>query len=67
MRLFFRKGRKNLFDKYGCEIIVISEIGNEKLDSQEIFEEIIGLLHCYSMKFYSSRKKQRIKEVLEEK
>lgn len=57
---------KHLFDKYGCEIVVMSEIGNEKLDSQEIFEEIISLLHCYSMKFYSSRKKQRIKEVLEE-
>ena len=57
---------KHLFDKYGCEIIVVSEVGSEKLDNQEIFEEIISLLHCYSMKFYSSRKKQRIKEVLQE-
>ena len=55
-----------LFRKYGCEIIVISEVGSEKLDSQEIFEEIISLLHCYSMKFYSSRKAKKIKEVLEE-
>ena len=47
---------KHLFNKYGCEIIVISEIGSEKLDNQEIFEEIISLLHCYSMKFYSSKK-----------
>ena len=55
-----------LFQKYGCEIIVISEIGSEKLDSQELFEEIISLLHCYSMKLYSSRKAKKIREVLEE-
>ena len=56
-----------LFKKYGCEIIVISEIGSEKLDSQEIFEEIISLLHCYSMKLYSSIKQKQIKEILESK
>lgn len=55
-----------LFQKYGCEIIVISEVGSEKLDSQEIFEEIISLLHCYSMKLYSRRKVKRIKEIIEE-
>jgi predicted site-specific integrase-resolvase len=55
-----------LFRKYGCEIIVISEVGSEKLDSQEIFEEIISLLHCYSMKLYSSRKAKKIREILEE-
>lgn len=55
-----------LFRKYGCEIIVISEAGSKKLDSQEIFEEIISLLHCYSMKLYSNRKAKKIKEVLEE-
>ena len=55
-----------LFRKYGCEIIVISEIGSEKLDSEEIFEEMISLLHCYSMKLYSKRKAKKIKEILEE-
>ena len=56
----------HLFNKYGCEIIVMSEIGSEKLDSEEIFEEIIGLLHCYSMKLYSNRKAKKIKEILAE-
>lgn len=56
-----------LFKKYGCEIIVMSEVGSEKLDSEEIFEEIISLLHCYSMKFYSSRKQKQIKKILEDK
>ena len=51
----------HLFNKYNTEIIVMSEVGNEKLDSEEIFEEIINLLHCYSI---SKRKKQKIKEVL---
>lgn len=56
-----------LFKKYGCEIIVISEVGSEKLDSEEIFEEIISLLHCYSMKLYSKRKSQKIVNILMEK
>lgn len=56
-----------LFKKFGCEIIVISEVGSEKLDSQEIFEEIISLLHCYSMKLYSSHKQKKLREFLEDK
>ena len=55
-----------LFKKYGCEIVVISEVGSEKLDSEELFEEIMSLLHCYSMKLYSKRKAKKIKEILEE-
>lgn len=53
----------HLFQKYHCEIVVMSEAGSEKLDSQEIFEEMISLLHCYSMKL-CKRKVQKIKEVL---
>ena len=44
----------------------MSDVGSEKLDRQEIFEEIISLLHCYSMKLYSSRKAKKIKEIIEE-
>lgn len=57
----------HLFKKYNCEIVVMSEVGSEKLDSEEIFEEINSLLHCYSMKLYSKRKGQKIKKILEEK
>lgn len=56
----------HLFRKYHCDIIVMSEIGSVKLDSEEVFEEIISLLHCYSVKLYSKRKAERIKEVLED-
>ena len=55
-----------LFDKFGTKIITVSEVGNEKLDSQEIFEEIVSLLHCYSMKLYSSRKKKVINDLISE-
>ena len=47
---------KHLFEKFGTEIVVISEIGSTKLDSEEIFEDIRAMLHCYSMKTYSKRK-----------
>lgn len=58
---------KHLFAKFGTEIIVVSSIGSEKLDAQEIFEEIVSLLHCYSMKLYSGhRKKKLIKALTEE-
>lgn len=54
-----------LFQKYNCEIIVMSEIGSRKLDSQEFFEEIVGLLNCYSMKLYSNRRSlNKIKEAI---
>ena len=56
----------HLFRQFHCEIVVMSEVGSAKLDSQEIFEEIISLLHCYSMELYSKRKEKRIREVLME-
>lgn len=58
---------KTLFSKYGTEIIIIDETLNEKTDSEEIFEEIISLLHCFSMKLYSKRRVKKIKDVLLEK
>lgn len=55
-----------LFQQFGTEIMVISEIGNPKLDSQEVMEEIISLMHCFAMKMYSKRKKKVIKELIQE-
>ncbi|WP_432647267.1 IS607 family transposase [Mitsuokella sp.] len=56
-----------LFQKYNCDIVVMNEVGSEELDSQEVFGEIVSLLHCYSMKLYSSRGRlNKIKEVLED-
>ena len=58
---------KHLFWKFGTEIVVIAESANEKLDSEEIFSEIVSLLHCFSMKLYSNRRLKKIKEALSEK
>ena len=44
----------------------MSEVGSVKLDSEEISEEIISMLHCYSMKLYSKKKIQKVKSILEE-
>ena len=54
-----------LFRQFGTEIIVVNETTNEKLASEEIFEEIITLIHCFSMKHYSKRKIAKLKEVIE--
>jgi len=55
---------ENLFRRYGTEIVVINDYTSEKNDTEEIIEEIITLLHSYSMKFYSNRRK--IRKVLED-
>ena len=55
-----------LFKKYDCGIVVMSEVGSQKLDREEILEEIISLLHCYSMKLDSKQRVQKIKEALED-
>lgn len=58
---------KHLFAKFGTEIIVVSALGSEKLDDQEISEEIESLLRCYSANLYSGRRKKKlIKELVED-
>ena len=54
-----------LFRKFRTEIVVISEIGDPKLNSDEVFEEIVSMLHCYSMKMYSKRKNNSIEVGIE--
>ena len=56
---------KKLFVQFGTERVIISEIGNEKLDAEDIFEEIVSLLHCYSMKLYSRRRNNTLEIALE--
>ncbi|MGC8617499.1 MAG: IS607 family transposase, partial [Thermoplasmata archaeon] len=51
---------KYLFARFRTGIVVISEVGNAKLDSEEIFEEIVSMLHCYSMKTYPRRRNHSI-------
>ncbi len=56
----------SLFQWFGTKIVVVSEIGNPKLDSEVVFEEIVSLLHCYSMKLYSWRKRPLIQQLVKD-
>lgn len=56
----------HLFKAFGTKIVVISEVGNPKLDSEEVFEEIVSLLHCFAMKLYSKRKRPLIQQIIQE-
>lgn len=57
---------KELFEKFNCEIIVINDIDNDKIIEKEIFNEIISLIHCFSMKVYSNRRKDKLKLIEQE-
>ena len=50
---------KYLFQKFGTEIVVISEVGSVD-NSEEIFGEIASMLHRYSTKMYSKRRNHSI-------
>lgn len=47
---------KDLFSAFGCDIEVMYGFSDKSTDEKEIFEEIISLLHCYSMRMYGKRK-----------
>jgi len=57
---------KHLFLKFETEIVVVNGHANDKLDGEEIMNEIITLIHCFSMKHYSKRRVKRAIEVLNE-
>lgn len=57
---------RDIFKKYNTEIIILNEIDNPKEIEKEIFEEIISLLHCFSMKMYSSRRKNKLELIKKE-
>lgn len=55
-----------MFEKFNCEIIVINDIDNVQIIEKEIFNEIISLIHCFSMKVYSNRRKDKLKLIEQE-
>lgn len=52
--------------EYNCKIVVINA-NNEQGENEEkeIFEEIVSMLHCFSMRMYSRRRKKKL-ELMEE-
>lgn len=57
---------KEVFAQFNCSIIVMNE-DKEQTESEEkeIFEDIISLIHCFAMKMYSKRRKNKLKLIKE--
>lgn len=48
---------KLLFEKYGTNIIIISDDETNKTYEQELTDDLLSIIHYYSMKSYSYRRK----------
>ncbi|GAA7121748.1 hypothetical protein [Helicobacter pylori] len=46
---------EKLFSDYGTEIIIINQCESRSLE-QELFEDIMQVIHSFSMKMYSKRR-----------
>lgn len=58
---------KQLFKQFHCELIVANEDENKNDNSDnEIFSDIISLLHCFAMKMYSNKRKKKINLIKED-
>ncbi len=57
-RLSF-KTIENIFEKFNTKIIVINDDNSENNDN-EVFEELISLMHIFSTTLYSNRRKNKI-------
>ena len=55
-RLSF-KTLESIFDKFGTTVVVINDI-DDKEDDQEYYEDLISLMHYFSTKLYSHRRKK---------
>jgi len=59
---------KEIFATFGTKIVPIFEDkdDDEKIFEKEIFKELISIIHAFSMRVYSKRKKQRLTTVKKE-
>ena len=57
---------RDLFKSFNCELIVMNELVSSSSEEKEIFEDIISLIHCFSMRMYSARRKKKIQIVEED-
>lgn len=48
-----------LFKNYATKIEVVSDEASQKTDEEELFEELVSLLHCFSMRMYSHNSAER--------
>lgn len=57
---------KDLFKQFGCELVAINDVLNPKTEESEIFSDIISMLHCFAMRMYSSRRKNKLRLIKED-
>ena len=59
---------ENLFDKFGTKIIVLNNTINQESFEQELSSDLISIIHHFSMKMYSNRRKQlkQVEKILNE-
>ena len=57
---------KDLFEKFGCKLISINDEVSPKGEDEEIFADIISILHCFAMRMYSSRRKKKLELMKED-
>lgn len=55
---------ERVFGKYHCEIVVMSEVSSDRLDSAEIADEMVDLMQYYSKKITGGRKARLVREAL---
>lgn len=59
---------EDLFKYYGTKILVLNDTLDNKSYEQELTEDLISIIHYFSMKSYSHRRKlNKIRKELEEK
>lgn len=51
---------KKTFERMGTQIIVLDEIDSTKTAEKELFEDLISVIHSFSMKLYSARRKKKL-------
>ena len=49
---------------FGTKIVVIDNTGNYKTKQQEITEDLISIIHHFSMRIYSSRKRKKLIDLI---
>ena len=53
---------KNLFQKYDCKIVILNNPVNEDNFDNELTEDLIAIIHHFSMKMYSNRR-NKLKDI----
>jgi predicted site-specific integrase-resolvase len=53
-----------MFKQFGTNIIVINDIDNNKSLDDDLFEELLNIIHVFSTKMYSKRRVDNIRKAL---